>query len=346
MDFDVEPEIIEWVRKNNTAINNCKEKYIKDKLSKAAKYNIDKTVDLLTRMNLINIIPLPDEVLLKIRRGTSDLAGIFLKLAKKSKKDKKRVDLDTRPTQTYMWFKNFDYTDEGPNETSLGGGLYHGNMGRYKSVEDFRKQWRAKMKKRKKDMDAKNAQYKDVLVKKSQEKRILVLDDDKSRHNSFDEVLKGQQITHVYNYADAVKELENGVFDEVYLDHDLGDFGESPTGYGQTERTGADVANYIARVLPEDKRPKLVHIHSWNPVGAHNIALSLQSVEIPYVREPFGDPYSEEDVVLWVQRPETGEWVLSSELNSGVAEAVENHERAGYRVKVLPFGEDPNDKES
>lgn len=36
-----------------------------------------------------------------------------------------------------VFFSNYDYTDEGPNETSPGGGLYHGPMDKYKSIKEF-----------------------------------------------------------------------------------------------------------------------------------------------------------------------------------------------------------------
>ncbi len=48
-----------------------------------------------------------------------------------------RLDMDVRHPNTYTHFRNYDYTEEGPNETSPGGGLYHGPMDRFKSVKDF-----------------------------------------------------------------------------------------------------------------------------------------------------------------------------------------------------------------
>jgi hypothetical protein len=65
-----------------------------------------------------------------------------------SEKDKKRSNLDTRPT--YVAFKNYDYAgpDEG-NEISPGKGLYNSKMNRYKSVKDFlqkKRESRAKLK--------------------------------------------------------------------------------------------------------------------------------------------------------------------------------------------------------
>jgi hypothetical protein len=57
-----------------------------------------------------------------------------------------RVDLDVRNPNTFTHFRNYDYTDEGPNETSPGGGLYHGSMDRFKSVKDFLDKRRKEMK--------------------------------------------------------------------------------------------------------------------------------------------------------------------------------------------------------
>jgi len=49
---------------------------------------------------------------------------------------KERKDRDIRPD--FVAFKNYDYTNEEANETSPGGGLYHGPMDKFKSVKEFR----------------------------------------------------------------------------------------------------------------------------------------------------------------------------------------------------------------
>lgn len=48
---------------------------------------------------------------------------------------KERQDRDVKK---HVLFRNYDYTNEGANETSPGGGLYHGRMDKYKSVKEFR----------------------------------------------------------------------------------------------------------------------------------------------------------------------------------------------------------------
>jgi hypothetical protein len=82
---------------------------------------------------------------------------------KYTKEEKERVDKDIRPTTTYTWFKNFDYTDEGPNETSLGGGLYHGSMDKYKSVKDFLDKRRKALKERKKKYKDANKRFGNLI---------------------------------------------------------------------------------------------------------------------------------------------------------------------------------------
>lgn len=77
-----------------------------------------------------------------------------VKMASK-KSDKKRVDQDTRPYPNPI-FPNYDYTDEPANETSPGGGFYHGPMDRHKSVKEFREKKRKELDKRKKKLESVN----------------------------------------------------------------------------------------------------------------------------------------------------------------------------------------------
>lgn len=56
--FEVDQEIIDWVKKNPTAISKAKPKYIAKKLQEAIDYDLDKTVRLLDLMGLWKNIPI------------------------------------------------------------------------------------------------------------------------------------------------------------------------------------------------------------------------------------------------------------------------------------------------
>ncbi len=88
-----------------------------------------------------------------------ELAGLY-KVAAKAKKKRKRKRTErqeiARPFPNPI-FTNFDYTSEGPNETSPGGGLYHGRMDKYKSVGEFVKKRRKELKKRREKLEARVA---------------------------------------------------------------------------------------------------------------------------------------------------------------------------------------------
>lgn len=87
---------------------------------------------------------------------------------KKYKPDKlpvKRENLDVRHPHVWTWYTNHDYTDDGPDETGIGGGLYHGPMDKFKSVKDFLDQRRKKMKKREEEGKKKSNASDDRLQK-------------------------------------------------------------------------------------------------------------------------------------------------------------------------------------
>jgi len=57
LNFDVDEEIIKWVKENPSSIANCSQNYLIKKLAKSIEYNKDKTVELLDKMNLWKSIP-------------------------------------------------------------------------------------------------------------------------------------------------------------------------------------------------------------------------------------------------------------------------------------------------
>lgn len=65
----------------------------------------------------------------------------------------------SKDIRDHIIFQNYDYTEEGANETSPGGGLYHGRMDKYKSVDDF-------LKKRKKEKSKKRIKALEEILNK------------------------------------------------------------------------------------------------------------------------------------------------------------------------------------
>lgn len=122
----------------------------------------------------------------------------------------------------------------------------------------------------------------------------LIIDDQVERHEAIEMFLIGTyRVEHAWSYTDATGHLTSGSWDVVYLDHDLADF-EYATGYctgdfnavPQREMTGLDVASFITH-MRDDKRPRRVVIHSWNPVGAAAMTRMLCSAGVMATYEPF-----------------------------------------------------------
>jgi len=119
--------------------------------------------------------------------------------------------------------------------------------------------------------------------------RVLVLDDDESRHRRFALNLIGHEVAHVYSYdelAEAVEEADEK-FEVMYLDHDLCEDhyrGASSEDCGVED--GRDAARHIAR-LPPERRPNLVFVHSMNHSGAKEMVSILVEAGIFATRRIF-----------------------------------------------------------
>jgi len=115
--------------------------------------------------------------------------------------------------------------------------------------------------------------------------RVLVLDDDATRHMHFRAQLIGHIVTHVMNYDEAVAALASTRFDLAFLDHDLSDMAAAGMPR-EGERTGTHVAEFIAAMAPES-RPIRVAVHSFNPDGARRMVNILANAGVRVSREPF-----------------------------------------------------------
>jgi CheY-like chemotaxis protein len=104
--------------------------------------------------------------------------------------------------------------------------------------------------------------------------KILVLDDSKNRQDFFSRSLIGnEKVIQAYNYDQAVKALEEDIFDLIFLDHDL------DLELDTEDKTGLDVAKYIAD-MPYERFPKECIVHSLNSYGADNIVAVLEQSDI------------------------------------------------------------------
>jgi CheY-like chemotaxis protein len=104
--------------------------------------------------------------------------------------------------------------------------------------------------------------------------RMLVLDDDILRQQMFAEVLVGHIVIQTSTAKSTIKYLQDEDFDYLFLDHDLGGKQMVPSGPG----TGYEVAQWLAAHL--ERQPKNIVIHSFNSVGAKNMANLLPSALI------------------------------------------------------------------
>jgi CheY-like chemotaxis protein len=99
--------------------------------------------------------------------------------------------------------------------------------------------------------------------------RVLILDDEKYRHEALETMLEGALTNHVWTVDAAILALQDPArWDLVLLDNDL--------GTEDWKRSGEEVARHIAQMDPA-KRPFAVLIHSWNTDAAKRMYLTLKA---------------------------------------------------------------------
>ncbi len=111
--------------------------------------------------------------------------------------------------------------------------------------------------------------------------KILFLDDDQTRHDTFTTAHSADEIWHAYDHPQFLKQI-NSVdrFDVISFDHDLG-LGAS----------GYDCVMELLTAMPSYRWPKEAWVHSWNPVGAERMMRALTNAGIPAVRTSFWNKY-------------------------------------------------------
>lgn len=111
--------------------------------------------------------------------------------------------------------------------------------------------------------------------------RMLFLDDVAVRHDAIDAVAHIWDIHHTFDSEATIQRLEAGRYDLVSLDHDLEDkhYEAYQRGYAETAplaKTGWDVVVFM-RSIPEERRPKYVNVHSFNPSAKERMIADLRA---------------------------------------------------------------------
>jgi len=118
--------------------------------------------------------------------------------------------------------------------------------------------------------------------------RILILDDERVRHEHFSEVYRDHDVVHVETYSQFVHELERGSpWDLIHLDHDLGPGDSYLDGWGDMQFfTGLHAAIRVCE-LHDHQLPIEVIVHSVNPLGAQYMMDDLRSRRIQVKWQPY-----------------------------------------------------------
>lgn len=98
--------------------------------------------------------------------------------------------------------------------------------------------------------------------------KILFLDDMKQRRVAFRQASIGYDVHFAVDAAEAIRLLQEHVFDVVFLDHDLAPEQYIPNTVIVEHPNGSAVARFI---VSQEKRPRAVFVHSLNPAGRANI---------------------------------------------------------------------------
>ena len=122
--------------------------------------------------------------------------------------------------------------------------------------------------------------------------RILVVDDMQERHDFFRKAYNGMDdiIVQSYDYDNAILEIAStpNSFDRMFLDHDLSLDAIMCDPHNTYEKTGSDIAKYIAReIKPADCVGMEIYCHSMNPYGRVNMVDILRNAGFTVHDAPF-----------------------------------------------------------
>lgn len=122
-------------------------------------------------------------------------------------------------------------------------------------------------------------------------KYILWLDDDPNRTVTFSQRLSDEDRGRTI-WATSVKEAKKtleeygDVFDEIYLDHDLGE-GSSHKD-SRSEFSGMEIVRWLENQPKYKYRKAKVTVHSWNISAARRMTSRLEHAGFEVIQKPFG----------------------------------------------------------
>jgi CheY-like chemotaxis protein len=122
-------------------------------------------------------------------------------------------------------------------------------------------------------------------MKREEQPRILIVEDDEARCAWFRERLTGRTLDVTCDVRVAIEWLATREYEAVLLDHDLADehyFSNAP----DDERTGYAVARWLAD-NPTAQRDALVIVHSLNYVGAQRMVNAMRDAGRDAEHVPF-----------------------------------------------------------
>ena len=105
--------------------------------------------------------------------------------------------------------------------------------------------------------------------------RVLLLEDTEDRQSFFKKLYTGHDI-HIHNTVEeCVDQMRRIVFDQIWLDHDLGGAQYMESGPG----SGYEVIKpMLAKDIYDLQKNAFVYIHSQNPAGAVRMYEELKDV--------------------------------------------------------------------
>ena len=107
--------------------------------------------------------------------------------------------------------------------------------------------------------------------------RILILEDDPNRVDSFQKCYKDHEIVTSDQTKEIINLLQTEKWDALFLDHDLGGQVYVPSG----DDTGYEVAKWLE--LNPQYKPKYIILHTLNPAGRNNMRACLRgSIDFPF----------------------------------------------------------------